>query len=86
MIRPRTGDFVYSDAEQSVMLDDIATFAQMGVTGVVFGALLPDGAVDVDTTTRVVRAARELELEGSGSSFSYSMTVLVIGFWPPFFC
>jgi copper homeostasis protein len=54
MIRPRTGDFLYSEDEIEVMLQDIRVFKQHGVRGVVLGALKPDGRVDVDVTKRYV--------------------------------
>lgn len=52
MVRPRVGDFVYSDDEILVMLEDIRSFKAMGIKGVVFGILGPDGLVDVQNTTR----------------------------------
>ena len=48
MIRPRGGDFLYSEAELAVMRDDIALAAQSGVEGVVLGLLTADGNIDVD--------------------------------------
>ncbi len=42
------------------MLADIAVCKGLGVAGVVVGALLADGTVDVHTTTRLVNAARPL--------------------------
>jgi len=47
MIRPRTGDFFYSQVELDVMLEDIGLFKSVGIVGVVVGALNPDGTVDV---------------------------------------
>lgn len=64
MVRPRTGDFVYSEPELSVMLEDIGTFAQIGVNGVVFGALSPDASIDVVSTTLLAQAACKAGLEG----------------------
>ncbi|KAH0838059.1 copper homeostasis protein CutC, partial [Lanmaoa asiatica] len=46
MVRPRTGDFVYSEGELSVMLQDISVFKEYGVQGVVFGALTAAGDID----------------------------------------
>ncbi|KAG9314098.1 CutC family-domain-containing protein [Chiua virens] len=46
MVRPRAGDFVYSEGELDVMLQDISVFKEHGVQGVVFGALTASGDVD----------------------------------------
>jgi copper homeostasis protein len=62
MIRPRGGDFFYSDEEFAVMRDDIALAAQSGVEGVVLGLLTADGNVDVERTRELVEFARPMEV------------------------
>jgi len=57
MIRPRPGDFVYSPAEIDTMLADIAAMRAAGLSGVVLGASLPDGRLDVALLTRLAEAA-----------------------------
>ena len=46
MIRPRGGDFLYSDIEVEMMLRDIAAAKAARAGGVVFGCLTADGKVD----------------------------------------
>lgn len=58
LIRPRTGDFLYSDNEIALMESDIAAAIEAGATGVVIGALTPDGDIDTATCRRLINAAR----------------------------
>ena len=48
MIRPRYGDFCYTEYEFAIMRDGIQTFRKMGVDGFVFGILRPDGNLDYE--------------------------------------
>ncbi|KAG2062247.1 hypothetical protein BDR06DRAFT_924434 [Suillus hirtellus] len=61
MIRPRTGDFVYTEAEFDVMIEDIRYFKENDVQGFVFGVLTPEGDVDVARTQRLVSEALPLQ-------------------------
>lgn len=61
MIRPRGGDFLYSDEEFRTMLADIAFARKAGATGVVFGVLTEDGRVDTARTRALVEAADGLD-------------------------
>jgi len=62
IVRPRGGDFLYSDAEFAVMKDDIDACKQMGVHGVVIGILLPDGNVDKARTRELVERAKPMSV------------------------
>ncbi|WP_066096609.1 copper homeostasis protein CutC [Xanthomonas massiliensis] len=60
LIRPRAGDFLYSDAETEIMLRDIETCVQLGCDGVVIGALQADGSIDARLCHALVSAAGRL--------------------------
>lgn len=62
MIRPRGGDFCFSEAEIELMLSEIDAAAVAGLHGVVLGASLPDGQLDRSTLERLVRRAESLGL------------------------
>ena len=60
IVRPRGGDFLYSELEFSSMLEDVKALRDMGVAGVVIGCLTPEGAIDEVRTKALVDAARPM--------------------------
>ncbi|HTQ96025.1 MAG TPA: copper homeostasis protein CutC [Candidatus Acidoferrum sp.] len=62
IVRPRKGDFSYSEKEFAAMKHTIDNARDLGMDGVVFGILLPDGRVDVERTTELVEWAKPLEV------------------------
>lgn len=62
MIRPRTGDFVYSDDDFAIMQEDIALAAQSGADGVVFGLLTSYGEVDIERTRALVKLSKPMQV------------------------
>lgn len=60
IIRPRGGDFLYTDEEFAIMLNDVKLCKQSGCDGVVIGLLLADGHIDVKRTAALVEAAYPL--------------------------
>ncbi len=62
IIRPRGGDFLYSDVEHQTMLHDIEIAEKLGVDGVVFGCLNADGEIDMQRNKELVDAAKGLNV------------------------
>lgn len=60
MIRPRGGDFCYSDSEFETMKEDARLFREAGADGIVFGILTPDGRIDVERSKELIDIARPL--------------------------
>ena len=60
MIRPRGGDFMYSDAELSRMYEDIAMARVLGASGVVLGVLDTFERLDLERSAALVEAAEGL--------------------------
>lgn len=62
IIRPRGGDFLYSDLEFEAMIDDVARCADLGCDGVVIGMLHADGTVDVPRCAELIRHAGRMQV------------------------
>lgn len=62
LVRPRAGDFVFSDQEFALMQREIRTAREAGAAGIATGILLPDGRVDVERTRALVELARPMSV------------------------
>ena len=62
LVRPRGGDFCYSDAELDVMRQDILHLKELGVNGVALGLLREDNTVDLEGTRKLVALAQPLKV------------------------
>lgn len=61
MIRPRGGDFLYSDDEFEIMKSDVLLCKQLGCDGVVTGILTRDGKIDIKRNKELVTLASPLK-------------------------
>ena len=57
IIRPRGGDFLYSDDEYEIMLHEVKLCKQLGCDGIVIGLLDADGNIDVRRTAALIEIA-----------------------------
>jgi copper homeostasis protein len=58
MIRPRGGNFVYSEAEFEQMKLEIETIKKLGVNGFVFGILKDDNSINIEQNKALVELAK----------------------------
>ena len=61
LIRPRMGDYVYSNKEFELMKSDIVKFKEMGCKGIVSGVLNDDNTIDNERTKELVKLSKPLE-------------------------
>lgn len=62
IVRPRGGDFLYSDLEHEAMLHDITMAKKLGVDGVVIGCLTADGKIDMVRNKELIDAAQGMSV------------------------
>ena len=60
LIRPRGGDFTYSESEIDMMIADIEMAKFLGVQGIVSGVLHENHTLDIENTTRLIKASEGL--------------------------
>ncbi|NNE77314.1 MAG: copper homeostasis protein CutC, partial [Pricia sp.] len=61
LVRPRSGDFTYSETEFEIIKRDIALCVDLGFQGIVTGVLLKDFTLDVERTKKLVEASESLK-------------------------
>ena len=62
LVRPRPGNFCYTEFEQMEMIATIKRCKELGAAAVVLGLLTEDGKVDVEVTRRLVQLAAPMEV------------------------
>ena len=58
LIRPRFGDFLYSEHELEIMRNEIKMFRNLGADGIVAGVLTKDGRIDVENMEKFISEAK----------------------------
>ncbi|MCL2289964.1 MAG: copper homeostasis protein CutC [Bacteroidetes bacterium] len=62
LVRPRAGNFVYSDAEFEVIKNDVLHCKRLGIHAVVVGFLHNDFTIDINKTAEIVSLAKPMEV------------------------
>ena len=62
IIRPRGGDFLYSELELEIMLKDVENAGALGADGVVFGCLTREGDVDIPAMKKLMKASQGMSV------------------------
>ena len=62
LIRPRSGDFIYSDVEFDCIKRDVRWCREHGLDGVVIGILTPKGTIDVPKMKALLDIARPMQV------------------------
>lgn len=62
LVRPRGGDFCYTDAEFEQICSEVVMCREVGAHAVVVGFLTPEGRIDTEKTRRVVELASPMEV------------------------
>jgi copper homeostasis protein len=62
IIRPRGGDFLYTDIEYDIMRRDIDICGEYGVNGIVIGILRLNGEIDVERTAKLIEFAQPMSV------------------------
>ncbi|MDO4345084.1 MAG: copper homeostasis protein CutC [Eubacteriales bacterium] len=62
LIRPRFGDFCYTNHEFHIMLEEVKQFAALGAEGIVIGILKPDGNLDLERMRLLIEAAGDMSV------------------------
>lgn len=62
LVRPRYGDFLYTENEFRMILEDIRAFKELGANGIVTGCLCADGTLDVERMKVIRKEAEGMHL------------------------
>ncbi len=62
IIRPRGGDFLYSDVEYKIIKQDVLATKELNANGIVIGFLTSFGEIDIEKTKEIIELAKPLEV------------------------
>ena len=60
LIRPRSGNFIYSGKEFDIMKENIRLCKELGCAGIVSGVLLEDNTIDIKRTSELIELSKPM--------------------------
>ena len=62
LLRPRFGDFCYTDNEFHILKEEVKMFRELGADGVVIGILRPDGTLNLEQMGALIEEAGDMSV------------------------
>lgn len=62
LLRPRFGDFCYSQNEYEILIEEVKMFRQLGADGIVIGCLNPDGSLNMEQMKGLIEESGEMDV------------------------
>ena len=62
LLRPRFGDFCYTDFEHEIIKEEIRSFRKLGADGIVIGTMKPDGTLNVEQMKKLIEEAQGMSV------------------------
>lgn len=57
LLRPRFGDFCYTDYEHEILKEEVRSFRKLGADGIVIGTMKPDGTLNLEQMKELMEEA-----------------------------
>lgn len=58
LLRPRFGDFCYTDYEHEILKEEVRSFRKLGADGIVIGTMKPDGTLNLEQMKELMEEAQ----------------------------
>ena len=58
LLRPRFGDFCYTDYEHEILKEEVRSFRKLGADGIVIGTMKPDGTLKLEQMKELMEEAQ----------------------------
>lgn len=63
LLRPRFGDFCYTDYEHEILKEEVRSFCKLGADGIVIGTMKPDGTLNLEQMKELMEEAQGMTVK-----------------------